>query len=70
MPYKDKHKQLVRILATGHGCRQMCRVDRFGFPPTGPKQRKRVKGFQTGGHVLGDGYTYQRRKEAALAPTA
>jgi len=36
------------IKAMGHGNRQMCRVDRFGFPRTGAKQFKRVKGFQTG----------------------
>ncbi|SRR6266487_2849613 len=36
------------ITATGHGCRQMCRMDKYGFPRTGPKQAKRVKGFQTG----------------------
>jgi hypothetical protein len=36
------------IVAKGHGSRQMCRMDRFGFPRTGPKQAKRVKGFQTG----------------------
>lgn len=36
------------IRATGHGSRQMCRMDRFGFPHTGPKQHKRVNGFQTG----------------------
>jgi 5-methylcytosine-specific restriction endonuclease McrA len=36
------------IQATGHGARQMCRMDRYGFPRTGPKQARRVKGFQTG----------------------
>ncbi len=36
------------IRAMGHGCRQMCLMDRYGFPRTGPKQAKRVKGFQTG----------------------
>jgi hypothetical protein len=36
------------IAAHGHGCRQTCRMDQFGFPRTGPKQAKRVKGFQTG----------------------
>jgi 5-methylcytosine-specific restriction endonuclease McrA len=36
------------IAATGHGSRQMCRMDRFGFPRTGPKHAKRVKDFQTG----------------------
>src|SRR6266700_6367055 len=37
-----------KITATGHGSRQMCRMDRFGFPRTGSKQHKRVAGFQTG----------------------
>ena len=36
------------ITATGHGSRQMCRVDKYGFPRTGTKGHKRVKGFQTG----------------------
>lgn len=36
------------IIATGHGSRQMCRMNKYGFPRTGPKQHKRVKGFQTG----------------------
>ncbi|MHC4395636.1 MAG: RNA-guided endonuclease IscB [Planctomycetota bacterium] len=36
------------ITAMGHGSRQMCRVDRFGFPRTKAKQQKRVSGFQTG----------------------
>jgi 5-methylcytosine-specific restriction endonuclease McrA len=36
------------ITANGSGSRQMCRMDKFGFPRTGPKQAKRVKGFQTG----------------------
>ena len=35
------------ITATGHGCRQMCRMDKHGFVRTGPKQAKVVKGFQT-----------------------
>ncbi len=39
---------LLQIRATGHGSRQMCRMNRFGFPRTGPKQAKRVKGLQTG----------------------
>jgi len=38
----------LQIAATGHGSRQMCRMDKYGFPRTGPKQHKRVKGFQTG----------------------
>jgi 5-methylcytosine-specific restriction endonuclease McrA len=36
------------ITAIGHGSRQMCRMDKYGFPRTGPKQHKRVRGFQTG----------------------
>ena len=39
------------IKADGHGSRQMCRMDTYGFPRTGPKQDKRVKGFQTGDMV-------------------
>ena len=39
------------ISANGHGCRQVCRMDRYGFPRTGPKAAKRVKGFQTGDMV-------------------
>jgi 5-methylcytosine-specific restriction endonuclease McrA len=38
----------LRIKATGQGSCQMCRMDRYGFPRTGPKQAKCVKGFQTG----------------------
>jgi hypothetical protein len=38
----------LQITATGHGSRQMCLMDRFGFPRGGPKAAKRVKGFQTG----------------------
>jgi hypothetical protein len=36
------------IKATGHGCRQMCSMDKYGFPRTGPKVAKRMKGYQTG----------------------
>jgi 5-methylcytosine-specific restriction endonuclease McrA len=36
------------ITATGHGSRQMCRPDRYGFPRTSAKGEKKVKGFQTG----------------------
>jgi 5-methylcytosine-specific restriction endonuclease McrA len=36
------------ICATGHGSRQMCLMDRFGFPRTAAKRMKRVEGFQTG----------------------
>ena len=36
------------IQANGHGCRQMCSMDEYGFPRTGPKVAKRMKGYQTG----------------------
>jgi 5-methylcytosine-specific restriction endonuclease McrA len=38
----------LHMRAAGHGSRQMCRMDRYGFPRTGPKQAKRVNSFQTG----------------------
>jgi 5-methylcytosine-specific restriction endonuclease McrA len=41
----------LRIKATGHGCRQMCLMDKYGFPRTAPKEAKFVKGFQTGDMV-------------------
>lgn len=43
----DRVKPLL-IMAEGHGSRQMCLMNKFGFPRTGPKQAKVVKGFQTG----------------------
>lgn len=36
------------IQACGRGSRQMCRVDRFGFPRTSSKQKKVIFGFKTG----------------------
>jgi 5-methylcytosine-specific restriction endonuclease McrA len=36
------------IKATGHGTRQMCRTDKFGFPCRYVPRLKFVKGFQTG----------------------
>jgi 5-methylcytosine-specific restriction endonuclease McrA len=36
------------IKATGHGTRQMCRTDKFGFPNRYVPQNKFVHGFQTG----------------------
>jgi 5-methylcytosine-specific restriction endonuclease McrA len=39
------------ITAKGHGCRQMCNVNKFGFPCSKPKGAKKVKGFQTGDMV-------------------
>jgi 5-methylcytosine-specific restriction endonuclease McrA len=40
--------QPLLIKATGHGSRQMCRTDQFGFPSRYVPQFKFVKGFQTG----------------------
>jgi hypothetical protein len=45
---KTKGVLPLAIQATGHGCRQMCLMDKFGFPRTGPKEARQVKGFQTG----------------------
>ncbi|GHO82438.1 RNA-guided endonuclease IscB [Dictyobacter formicarum] len=39
------------IKATGHGNRQMCLPDKYGFPRTSAKGAKKVKGFQTGDMV-------------------
>ncbi len=39
------------IKATGRQSRQMCRVNKYGFPRTGAKQSRVVKGFQTGDMV-------------------
>jgi hypothetical protein len=39
------------IRAAGHGCRQMCRMDKYGFPRTGSKGSRRVFGFKTGDMV-------------------
>jgi len=39
------------IIATGQGSRQMCRMDKYGFPRTGAKGAKKVYGFQTGDMV-------------------
>ena len=39
------------IKATGHGTRQMCRMNKYGFPRTGPKGARVVKGFKTGDMV-------------------
>ena len=36
------------IAANGSGKRLLCRMDKYGFVRTGPKQAKHVKGFQTG----------------------
>ena len=40
--------KILLISAKGRGSRQMCRVDKFGFPRTSAKASKSVEGFQTG----------------------
>lgn len=40
--------QPLNIKATGHGSRQMCRTDKFGFPSRYVPQYKFLNGFQTG----------------------
>jgi 5-methylcytosine-specific restriction endonuclease McrA len=44
----DPAMVVLVIRAMGHGSRQMCRMDRYGFPRTSAKAQKRVHGFQTG----------------------
>ena len=39
------------IKAMGHGSRQMCRMDKYGFPRTSAKTTKPVFGFRTGDMV-------------------
>ena len=43
--------KILLISAKGRGSRQMCRVDKYGFPRTSPKGSKSIKGFQTGDMV-------------------
>ena len=43
--------QPLHIQAVGRQSRQMCRVDKFGFPRTGAKQARVQRGFQTGDMV-------------------
>jgi HNH endonuclease len=43
--------KILQISAKGRGSRQMCRVNRYGFPRTSAKASKSVKGFQTGDMV-------------------
>jgi 5-methylcytosine-specific restriction endonuclease McrA len=43
-----KTSQPLLIKATGHGTRQMCRTDKYGFPNRHVPRLKFVQGFQTG----------------------
>ncbi len=46
--------QVLNIKAAGHGSRQMCRMDKFGFPRTSAKTERVVKGFRTGDIVCAE----------------
>ena len=52
--YKIITDNVLVIKAQGRGTRQMCRVDKFGFPRTNAKSQKVVQGFQTGDLVKAD----------------
>ena len=43
-----KTNQPLKVKCNGHGTRQMCRTDKFGFPSRYVPRYKLVKGFQTG----------------------
>ena len=43
--------KILVISAKGRGSRQMCRVDKYGFPRARPKGSKFIEGFQTGDMV-------------------
>lgn len=47
----DPKMNVLSIKAVGRGRRQMCLMDKYGFPRTKPKSAKRVHGFQTGDMV-------------------
>ena len=44
----DPKMHVLQVKATGQGSRQMCRMDRFGFPRTSAKTTRVVNGFRTG----------------------
>jgi 5-methylcytosine-specific restriction endonuclease McrA len=46
-----KSGSLLRITAQGHGDRQLCLVDQYGFPRSKPAGSKIIHGFQTGDYV-------------------
>lgn len=52
--YEILADKVLIIKAQGRGDRQMCRVDRFGFPRTKAKANKSVFGFQTGDIIKAD----------------
>ncbi len=44
----DSNMAVLQVKACGHGCRQMCRMDKFGFSRTSAKSTRVVEGFRTG----------------------
>ena len=44
----NPEQQPLEITATGHGRRQRCRPDAYGFPRTAAAKAKRFQGFRTG----------------------
>ena len=42
------HVVPLLIKATGKQSRQMCRMDKYGFPRTSAKEQRTIRGFQTG----------------------
>jgi len=47
----DPSMRVFRAKAVGHGSRQMCRMNRFGFPRTKAKAASVINGFRTGDMV-------------------
>ncbi len=52
-PLDIKAEKVIPLVITayGHGCRQMCLMDKYGFPRTGPKEKHPKHGFKTGDMV-------------------
>lgn len=44
----DRSMIPLTIKTTGRGCRQFCRMDKYGFPRTSAKSQKSIYGFKTG----------------------
>lgn len=49
------------VRAYGHGCRQMCRMNKYGFPITKPKAKSFKHGFKTG-DIVRSNVTNPKRK--------
>jgi 5-methylcytosine-specific restriction endonuclease McrA len=47
-----KNLSAIYIKSIGHGNRQKCRTDKYGFPCVKAKQSKEVNGFKTGDYVI------------------